>query len=548
MTHTTSYNDKNSTTTTLRSEHTACVRYGFPEESDQPRQSPELRQVDAPIPDGAETASPIYLLTQNQYQQHQSFNNPYRVANASCIATAFQNECEADNAVLYPVYIESDTYLEEGPKTLIEWFTRFLGQVGVAPEDCTFYYSGNRSIHVHLPKFVAGDDQRERLKDRVAAFCDDTGAKFDLGLYSRKRQFRLPGVVHEKTRLQKVQIDPAWGHEEIVRTANSSNAAVPATYLDVLGETFSIHPTVGQVGQEVTPKSVEGGATAGVLQRFGGDESLLSLQNEQACLDPPVIERQSAPEDDPEQSRWEAFNRKEFSPYAHAGNGSGRSVASVKVLGGPFQREEVGKDRILVPVYFHGAHGCNGRKFTKHQHHAPLQLSTPDFEKWEYTNGDRVILIGGASRRSRIFEVNPDTATIVGCLLDPDKGSRRKALEYLHDEGYDIGSEGGSGASTKDPVETQQFEQVLPANIPRTEAGELQQRAEQEGIQTLIHEEKGRVACRLLTKYGWKPTWNWFRKQFGDEFKPRVTYRQLRGIVNSYPEDYDHITVPAEPE
>ena len=108
MTDTVSHDSATSTTTTTTSEYTPCVRYGFPEESDNPHQAPTLQPIDAPVSDEAETASPVYLLTDDQYERHQSFENPYAVANSSCIATALQDECEQVDRVVCPIHIESD--------------------------------------------------------------------------------------------------------------------------------------------------------------------------------------------------------------------------------------------------------------------------------------------------------------------------------------------------------------------------------------------------------------------------------------------------------
>lgn len=89
--------------------------------------------------------------------------------------------------------------------------------------------------------------------------------------------------------------------------------------------------------------------------------------------------------------------------------------------------------------------------------------------------------------------------------------------------------------------------QVLPENDPLTEAGEYQRRAEQGGIEALSHNERFKIACRLLKKYHWKPVWNWFREQYGSSFKPMVTWIYLQSVVEQYPSDYQHITVPSPP-
>jgi hypothetical protein len=80
---------------------------------------------------------------------------------------------------------------------------------------------------------------------------------------------------------------------------------------------------------------------------------------------------------------------------------------------------------------------------------------------------------------------------------------------------------------------------------PRTEAAALQQQAEQDGIETLRHMERWRVACRVLG-WGWEPAWEWFKAQFGAEFKPGVTREQLQSVIESFPDDYDSVEVPEE--
>ena len=89
--------------------------------------------------------------------------------------------------------------------------------------------------------------------------------------------------------------------------------------------------------------------------------------------------------------------------------------------------------------------------------------------------------------------------------------------------------------------------QVLPATDPQSEAGDYQQQAEQKGIKTLSHNERFKVAVRLLKKYHWEPAWDWFSERFGSSFKPEVTWENFQSIVEQYPDDYQHITVPSAP-
>ena len=69
----------------------------------------------------------MYGLTPSQYERQESLDSGYEVQGEyNSIATELQDECEADDRVLYPVHIESDVYHEEDPATLIEWFREFV--------------------------------------------------------------------------------------------------------------------------------------------------------------------------------------------------------------------------------------------------------------------------------------------------------------------------------------------------------------------------------------------------------------------------------------
>jgi hypothetical protein len=210
-------------------------------------------------------------------------------------------------------------------------------------------------------------------------------------------------------------------------------------------------------------------------------------------------------------------------------------------------------------VYFHGARGCAGEEFIKDHKHAPLQLSKPDYEKWEkqgFRPGDHVVIIGGKSRSSVIFSVESWQATVVGHSLTGEGGARQAALDYLEGEGYDTGKAGRSKKGSEiNQTETQEdttpnqssgYSFKTPVQNPITPAARLQQRAEQNGIETLSHPERRRVAFRLL-KWGWEPAWEWFNQQFGNNFDPSITWVQFRSVTTSFPEEYAHVEVPAKP-
>lgn len=537
-------------------ENLPCVQYGFPDD-EGPIRSPKLRTIFEPVPTGAITASPVYIIPRDRYERQEEMDSGYEVRDVSSIAKELQDECEAAeevNRTLYPIHIESDVYHDEGPETLIEWFREFVEDYLDVPfHTCTLYFSGNRSIHVHVPRFVKGEDDRERLKKQAQTFCDETGADLDLGIYSRKRLFRLPGVEHEKTGLSKVEIQPTWNRIRIFRESNESNPSIPRTYADVLWRVFASQEslTVG-TGQ---PSSDGRRNPFNVLD---SDKTVLEFDSEEVDaekkeIEPPLIERvDNCPDNPTDVPEWAMYNAKEFSPYALA-SGNPRSVAALKIEGGAFAREDKRSGATMIPSYFYGAVGCDGQ-FTKEDEHAPLQLSKRDYGKWDYEPGDTVVVIGGKSGSSRILDVEVWEATIVGHALTGEDGSREAALNYLTDQEYDVGSSGstspqskGSDASSRG-TPSGEARSIWPARSnPKTRAEELQQQAEQKGIESLSHTERIRVACRHL-RQGWKPTWEWFREQFGSDFKPEVTWSFLRGIVEDDTfEEYDQVTVPEKP-
>lgn len=509
----------------------AVVRYGFPREGGGQTQELALRSIYEPVPDEASTASAVYLLTEKQRDRLEArADNPYAIPGSDTnIVKEVQTECEDSGHVLYPVHAESDAR-DDGVTfaTMTDWLQTFVRDVlEVGPEDCVFYYSGSRSIHVHVPVFVT-QKNLDTLKDQAKQYCDEAGAELDTGVYKRKQQFRIPGAVHTKSRgaFQKVEIDPEWNNDKIIRAAGRGIER-PETYADILESVFPV-----QAADEV-PK----------LACTPDDDT-------EKAIPTPLVEQKHYRRPSGKE-RWEAYNRKEFYPYPIGDGGSGRSVASLKVLGGAFQREKVGRGRTLVPAYFYGAHGCDGREFTKHQNHTPLQLSKADFGKWDHKRGDTVVIVGGASYQSRIIEVDVATAKRVGDLLHPEEGRREDVLDYLEREGYDTGSAGRSGTSRRryGSREQRDYDEVLPADAPTTEAAEFQQRVEQGGTPTeeLGHFDRLWVADRLLTLYGWNPTWQWFQKQYGDDFKPQRTWTGFQDVIEMFPDDLSHIDVPPEP-
>ncbi|GAA0219961.1 hypothetical protein [Halobaculum roseum] len=534
------------TTTVPNWDELPCVQYGFRYEKGSAR-APKLRTIFEPIPDDAATASPVYVLTHDQYERQQGFESGYEVKGITSIATELQDECEADGRVLYPVHIESDVYHEEGAATLIEWFREFVEDYLDVPfNTCRLYFSGNRSIHVHVPRFVSGEDNREQLKELAKSFCEETDADLDLELYSRKRLFRLPGVEHEESGLSKVEIESTWDNTRIVRESSEVNPSMSASYADILWEVF----VQGTLTRKTASPSTD--RPGNLFQVLDPEKTLLEITPKEQGngIETPLIEQVAYPEDPADVPEWSMYNTKEFSPYAHA-SGNSRSVAAVRVKGGEFARRDKRGGATMVPAYFYGAIGCNG-EFTKQDVHAPLQLSKKDYRKWDYQAGEKVVIIGGKSGSSRIFSVSPWEATVVGHALTDDEGGRDSVLNYLSEQGYNVGASGSAGSGSKGTTESraatsdEEPQTIWPAREnPQTKAEALQRRAEQNGIDTLTHNERIRVACRHL-QYGWQPTWDWFEKQFGSTFKPEVTWQFLKGIVEGF-EEYNAVDVPPKP-
>lgn len=536
--------NQESATTIPDWDHLPCVQYAFPSENGHSRQ-PVLRTVFAPIPEGATTASPIYKVPIERYERQWKLENPYAVRNSRHIAWEIQENAENDDRVLYPIHIESDKYHEKDPATLIEWFRQLVEDYLEVPfETCTLYFSGRRSIHVHVPRFLTGVDQQEALRKQVVSFSEETGAELDLGIYDPKQLFRLPGVEHDATGLRKVPIQADWDKNRIFREANAGEISAPDTYEEVLRRVYASQEeltTDGGLNKDYDPRDL-----FSVLE---SEKTVLELPSDASDIEVPLIEREDWPEDTRLTPKYAQYNAKEFSPYALCEGGS-RSVAALRVKDSPFAKIDrtIGHSNrrihALIPAYFYGARGCAGDEFTKNEEHAPLQLSKPDYSKWDYQESDHIVIIGGKSNSSRLISVKPREAKFTGHALNDPEGSRQRALEYLDSEGYEVGSAGRTGTVNEEKPNGNHSSKSTPNEVQgESEAKKLQTIAEEKGIGSLSHIEKGRVACRLL-KFGWDPAWAWFNEQFGSGFDPQQTRSQFESILSSYPEDYKHVEVP----
>lgn len=507
------------------------VRYGFPREGGGQKQELKLRSLYEPVPENATTSSAIYFVTDSQLSRLEKFaDNPYAIEDSDNIVKEVQTECENAGRVRYPVYVESDAR-DHGISftTMIEWIRGFVEEdLNVPPAECTFWYSGSRSIHVHLPKLLS-HTQLTEVKERAEQFCEGSDAELDTGIYKPKQQFRIPGATHRNSAgcFQKVQIDTSWENDQIIRTAGKDHAR-PDSFLEVLETTF-------------TPK-------------VDGDEFAITLETtEETKIETPLIEQVEYPESSYDVPKWAMYNDPQFSPYALA-DGNPRSVAALKVKGGVFAREKRRGGAPMVPVQFFGAVGCD-EGYTKETEHAPLQLSEgngKDYEKWAERGigaGDYVVIIGGRSRSSIIHSVTRLEALQTGYHLIREGGGRQTALTYLSDQGYDVGAPGSKGTTASSGgTPSREAIEIWPAREnPQSDAEELQRKAEQEGIDKLTYPQVRDIACRHLHR-GWQPTWDWFKEQFGSEFNPTKTRERLKGIVEADNfDEYEQVEVPDNP-
>jgi hypothetical protein len=514
---------------TLLKDRTPFVRYGDAEN----KQAPKLYPIDGQIPDDAVTVSPIYLLTSEEIEEQDQLETGYEVPGDKSIAKTLQDSCQKEGRVITPVHIESDRYGSVRPTVIFDWLGKFTDSVlNVSPISCTYFYSGSRSIHAHVPLLVVGNDEREWLKIEAINFCNETEADLDLSVFDRHSMFRLPGVVHAKTGTPKVKIHYGAGEDEVNEAAATDSIWHPSTYVEVLSSVFETDK------QRQGPKP--GQQTNHWLAKLLGD-ARMPIPREQLKI--PIHERTEKPTNS--QPQWKAYNHKEFSPYS-GGNKTPRSVAIVQVVGGEFARKDVREGATLVPAYFRAAVSAHGN-YKKYNQYAPLQLSKPDYQKWDFQIGDNVVIIGSRSTRSRIFTVSDTEASeAAGILLN--KG-RTAALQWLADCGYDTGKSGFKESAAKSqPDTTPKLDRSLSSEVKNddTRAARLQQAAEEGDIEDLTHDERSAVANRLLQSEGWQGAWRWFADQYGDRFSPEITWKNFESLVKYY-DDLSHTDIPPRP-
>lgn len=491
---------------------TPFVRYAETGDNGSPDQFHRLQSLREPVPVDADFVSPVYLLTDEQVGKHDellSKDDLFRVQGYQSIATKIQTECEEESRVWYPVFVESDAdVLHADMRAGLKRFIREVLEVD--PDDAKWLFSGGSSLHVHLPYYVTSEDALRRLRRETKEYNEKANVTVDASNFSKKSLVRLPGAEHHDTGGRKTSISPTSSDEKLQAQ---------------IGQLVGSVATEGEEGINHHTGTIE-------IVRYSLSDELKVIKD----VPTPIIEQQNKPVGTGNVERWKRYNRHPFCPYANAGN-QRRSVVVAQVKGTPFCRKTTVNGRkewrTYIPTFIYGAVGADG-EYTVWRENAPVQLSKQDYDKWDYEQGDTVALLGGQSTSSRILEIEDsfEREVVVGALLNDskwfneEKDGRQEALTQLCSFGYEVGSAGKNGPRRENRANNRDFQ---PTNAYR-----LQQQAEQDGIESLSHDERRDVSNRLLRTRGWDGADEWFQEQYGEQYDREVTHEQLRSIANEY--------------
>lgn len=489
------------------------VRYARTGDDGNPRQLHRLHHIDEPVPVDADFASPVYLLEESQIKRHRerkAEDDLFRVNDQTSIAIALQDECEEVDRVRYPLFIESDADIEFF-KMRAE-LKRFISDVfEVNPNDGRGYFSGGRSLHIHLPYYVGSHTGLQGIRNKVEAFNEESDALIDPSNYSRKSLFRLPGAKHHNTGIRKLSVALDSSDEQLQKEIARAVA--------------------GRREEELVLPSTE----IGDFLRFCVSQPLELGQS----VPVPVVEQEEQPTMEANRARWKQYNRHPFSPYANTGN-ERRSVVVAQVKGNPYCRDtEAGGDirqGIFVPAYIYGAVSADG-EYLMWRENGRIRLSKIDYGKWNSGRGDTIVLLGGQSRGSRIIELDDsmerewlmDLLVHDSKRVDNDSDGRREVIDTLRMFGYDVGSAGKNG-----PYRHQSGWSGGGGERSSSRASQLQKQAERNDVEILTHREQLHVTNRLLALRGWNGADEWFREQYGDNYDREITHKHLRSVVEKY--------------
>ena len=126
------------------------------------------------------------------------------------------NTEKQDDAFLYgDFYLDFDdednfeTVREDAIKAIS--YLKVVFKIENVKDDINIYFSGNKGIHLIVSADLLGIEPNKNLNEIFKTIAEAISVftpnkTLDLRIYDRKRMFRIPGSIHEKTGLHKIQI------------------------------------------------------------------------------------------------------------------------------------------------------------------------------------------------------------------------------------------------------------------------------------------------------------------------------------------------------
>ena len=460
-------------------DRTPHVRYGWVTD-DGFKQQYKLTPLDQDPPEEAQFYSPVVYFVSESQEERLSEGTPPK---------SIQKQCEMDDMAFYNVVAESDA-LDPFKDNAVEgeevanWLKEFAEEY-VGTGNYQIVYSGNRSLHLHTDMWVRFSNLG-KLKGLANSCMNETDAQLDTSVYSSVPQFRMMGAKHDRTGLYKVPIERDFSRSNLIRQSQSGSSNTTRN------GTFTYY-------------GAGNGNTDSLLTEIG-NHLLIPLIKENADV--------------------ERYSGKPFSPYAKAEGGE----CSICILSVMSETVEEG-NKHYARGYIDQAVGADGQ-FERYNSYSKVLLSQIDARKWDFQRGESVVIIGGRSHNSKMFEIGDDEVALLKEELQNE--DRQSALSLLERWGYDTGER------------VKHSDNYRNSSEGGTEAAYLKQQIDR-GEMKPGYDGIFRVTCRLLKIDGWTAAKEWIERTLGEDFKPKENHERMKAIVEEY-EDYNHVQIPPEPD